>query len=83
MTSPKRIMVLSVYPMADNIMNDMNIDMGIAKPTKRALRKPRKNMSTVTTSKIPKMMLFTRSSTWFRVLLEESLATVTFRSLGR
>ena len=61
----------------------MNMDMGMAKPTNRALRNPRKNIRTVTTRMIPKMMLFTRSSTWLRVRLEESLAILMFRSAGR
>jgi len=64
-------------------MNDINIDMGIAKPTNKALRNPKKNISTVTTNRMPKMMLLTRSSTWFNVLSEESLAIVIVRSVGK
>src|SRR6056297_363011 len=77
---PKRIIVFRVYPIADKIIKDMNMDMGMAKPTNSAFLKPKKNINTVTTSMIPKMMLFTKSSTWFSVLLEESLAMVTSRS---
>ena len=39
------------------------MDMGMAKPTNNALRNPKKNIRTVTTSKIPKMMLLTSSLT--------------------
>jgi hypothetical protein len=56
-------MVFRVYPKSDSTTKDMNIDMGMAKPTNKAFLKPRKNMSTVTTNRIPKIMLFTRSST--------------------
>ena len=55
----------------------------MAKPTNNAFLNPKKNISTVTTSIIPKMMLFTRSSTWFNVLVDESLAIGIFKSGGK
>ena len=56
--------------------------MGMAMPTNTALRRPRKNMSTPTTSSTPKMMEFSSSSTWVRVWSLRSPVMVTVRSLG-
>ena len=56
--------------------------MGIANPTNKALRKPKKNINTVTTSKIPKIILFTSSLTWFSVKLDWSFEIVIYRSEG-
>ena len=56
-------MVFIVYPIPFNIINDINIDIGIAKPTNKAFLNPKKNIKTVTTNITPKMMLFTKSST--------------------
>ena len=56
-------MVFKVYPRAPKIISDINIDMGIAKPTKIAFLNPRKNIKTITTKTTPKMILFTKSST--------------------
>ena len=61
----------------------MNIDIGIANPTNSAFRKPKKNMRTATTKITPKMILFTKSSTWLIVVAEVSLVMVTSRSEGR
>ena len=49
--------------MAPRIIKDINIDIGIAKPTKIAFLNPKKNINTITTKITPKMMLFTKSST--------------------
>ena len=76
-------MVFRVYPSIDNIIKDINIDIGIAKPTNKAFLNPKKNINTVTTRIIPKMMLFTKSSTWLSVLLEESLAIEMCKSDGK
>ena len=62
-TRPKRIISLSVYPRALRIINDMNIDIGMANPTNMAFLKPKKNIKTVTTKITPKMILLTKSST--------------------
>ena len=62
-TRPNRTIVFIVYPSVESIINDMNIDIGIANPTNNAFLNPKKNISTVTTSKIPKMILFTSSFT--------------------
>ena len=48
----------------------MNIDIGMAKPTNNAFRKPKKNIRTTTTKITPKIMLFTSSLTWLRVMLD-------------
>ena len=63
MIKPNSTMVFSVYPRTPKIIKDMNIDIGIAKPTKIAFLKPRKNIRTITTKITPKMMLLTKSST--------------------
>ena len=52
-------MVFIVYPKNERIIKDMNIDMGMANPTKRAFLNPRKNIKTVTTKITPKMMELT------------------------
>ena len=81
-TRPNKTIVFIVYPNAERIINDINIDIGIAKPTNKAFLNPRKNIKTVTTSKIPKMMLFTNSLTWFNVILDWSFEIVITRSFG-
>jgi len=52
--SPNRIMVFKVYPNRESTTKDINIDMGMAKPTNKAFLKPKKNINTVTTNRIPK-----------------------------
>jgi hypothetical protein len=42
---------------------DINIDIGIAIPTKRAFLKPKKKSNTITTKTTPKIILFTKSIT--------------------
>jgi hypothetical protein len=59
-----------VYPKKDNIIKDINIDMGIANPTNKAFLKPKKNIRTVTTRITPKMIEFTNSLIWFKVILD-------------
>ena len=61
--NPNKTIVFNVYPRAPIIIRDINIDMGIAKPTKIAFLNPRKNIKTITTKTTPKMILFTKSST--------------------
>ena len=73
MMSPNKTIVLMVSPKNPRIMNDINIDMGMAKPTNNALRNPRKNIKTVMTSMTPKTMLLARSLTKFLVALDWSL----------
>ena len=41
--------------------------MGMAKPTNKALRNPKKKVSTVTTNNTPNKMLFTKSLTWLSI----------------
>src|SRR5690606_31565206 len=82
MIRPKRIMVFMVYPRPFKIINAMNMESGMAKPTKRAFLNPRKNINTVTTRMIPKMMLFIKSSTIPTVVEDWSLEMLTFRSWG-
>jgi len=50
-----------------NIIKLMNMESGIATPTNNALRNPRKNSNTPTTSNTPKMIEFCNSSTCVRV----------------
>ena len=66
-TNENNTITLNVMPRALRIMNDINIESGMATPTNRALRNPRKNNKTPTTSKTPKMMEFCNSSTCVRV----------------
>ena len=67
---------------AEIIINDINIDIGIANPTNNAFLNPRKNINTVVTKKIPKRILFTKSSTWLIILLDMSLVITTSKSEG-
>ena len=57
-TKENSTMVLNVTPRELRIRKLMNMESGIATPTKSALRNPRKNKSTPTTSITPKMMEF-------------------------
>ena len=60
---PNNIIVFKVFPIALKIAIDINIDIGIATPTKRAFLNPKKNNNTITTKTTPKIILFTRSTT--------------------
>ena len=55
----------------------------MAIPTNNAFLNPRKNIKTKTTRITPKIMLFTKSSTWLLVLVERSLVILTPRLSGR
>ena len=66
-TSEKSTIMFRVTPAALRIMKLMNMDIGIAIPTKSAFRMPKKNSNTPTTSKTPNMMEFSNSATWVRV----------------
>ena len=57
-TKENKTMVLNVTPKEFKMRKLMNMDNGMATPTNNALRKPRKNKSTPTTSNTPKMMEF-------------------------
>ena len=59
------------------------MDMGIAKPTNKALRNPRKNINTVITSNTPKMMLLAKSLTMFLVVLDWSFEISTSIEVGK
>jgi hypothetical protein len=63
----KSTIMFSVTPNALSSVKEMNMDMGIAKPTNSALRRPRKSMSTPTTRITPSTMWFISSSTLTRV----------------
>ena len=58
------------------------MDIGIANPTNKAFLNPRKNINTKTTKITPKIILLTRSFTWFSVILDWSLEIDKFKSLG-
>ena len=49
--------------MAPRIAIDINIDIGIAIPTKSAFLKPKKNSNTKTTITTPNIILLTKSVT--------------------
>ena len=76
-------MVLMVCPKNPRIIKDMNMDMGMAKPTNKALRKPKKNINTVMTSSTPKMMLLAKSLTKFLVALDWSFEMSTSMVVGK
>ena len=57
-TKENNTMVLNVTPNEFRIKKLMNMDNGMATPTNSALRSPKKNKSTPTTSNTPKMMEF-------------------------
>ena len=56
-------MKLRVTPRLFKIKKLSSIDRGIAIPTNKALRRPKKKVSTSTTRMIPKMMEFSSSPT--------------------
>ena len=70
MTNPNRTMVFRVKPKAERINSDNSIDSGMANPTNNAFRNPKKNIKTKTTRITPKMILFTKSLTWFSVFTD-------------
>ena len=57
-TKEKSTITLKVIPIEFRIMKDINIDNGIATPTKSAFLNPRKNSNTPTTRITPKMIEF-------------------------
>ena len=63
-------MVLMVIPAKPRIISAMNIESGMAIPTKSEFLVPKKNKSTVTTSITPKMMLLPKLLTCSLVSLD-------------
>ena len=59
------------------------MDIGIAKPTNKEFLNPKKNISTDTTRITPKIILLTRSLTWFKVIFDWSFVIVILRLLGK
>ena len=82
-TRLKSTIMFNVMPMMLSTAKLSIMLNGMATPTKMALRNPRKNISTPTTSRIPKMMLFSSSSTCVRVWSLMSPVMLTFRSRGK
>ncbi len=66
-----------------NKMKEINIDSGIAIPTKRAFLIPKKNSKTTTTKITPSMILFSRSDTIVLVSLVMSLVLEILRLEGK
>ena len=62
--------MLSVMPSAWIIAKDMSMEKGIARATKKELRKPRKRKSTEITRSRPVRMLFSSSETMLRMSLD-------------
>ncbi len=71
-TNAKSTIMFNVTPAAPNNINDRNIDIGMAIPTKSAFLRPKKNISTSTTNSTPKMMLFSKFETCVLVSLDMS-----------
>jgi hypothetical protein len=61
--SEKSTIKLSVIPKESSTKKEINMDNGMAEPTKSAFRKPMKNINTKTTRMIPKIMEFSKSLT--------------------
>ena len=72
---PNNTIIFRVTPIILSKIKDISMDSGIAIPTKRAFRNPKKNKSTKTTKITPIMMLFSRFNTCFFVSLDISLVT--------
>ena len=68
-----RTTIFMVVPMPPNTTKLINIDNGMAIPTNKALRKPKKKRSTKTTKITPKMMLFSKLLSWSLVCSDWSL----------
>ena len=67
-TKEKSTITFNVTSMDCKIKNDINIESGIATPTKIALRNPKKKSKTPTTNRIPKMIEFSKLETMSFVL---------------
>ena len=76
-------MVFKVTPTKLSIINDINIDKGMAIPTNSAFLIPKKNSNTTTTNRIPKMILFSKSDTIVLVSFVWSLVLEIFRFEGK
>ena len=55
-TNPNKTIVFKVNPKAERILNAINIESGIAAPTKSEFLNPMVNINTIITSTIPKIM---------------------------
>ena len=82
-TREKRTIVFSVTPKKFRIINDKNIDRGMAIPTNSAFLNPRKKYKTVTTKMTPKIILFSKSATIVLVSLDWSLVLEMIRLSGK
>ena len=69
----KSTTMFSVTPLSQIQRIPISMESGMAIPTKRALRRPRKNSSTTTTRITPEIILFSKLSTSLRVLSDWSL----------
>ena len=65
-TRPNNTIIFTVEPRIPSTTNEINMDMGMANPTKRALRNPRKKNNMEITKIIPIIMLFSRLETMSR-----------------
>ena len=65
------------------MINDKNMEIGMARPENSALRNPRNKNSTKTTKNIPRMMLFSRLVISLRMYCEISSVTTMSRFCGR
>ena len=59
----KKVNDLDIWRNYQSIKKEINIDIGIAKPTNKAFLKPRKKVKTVTTKIIPNKILLIKSFT--------------------
>ena len=82
-TRENRTIVFSVTPKKFRIINDKNIDKGMAIPTNSAFLNPRKKYRTVTTNMTPKIILFSKSATIVLVSLDWSLVLEMIRLSGK
>ena len=82
-TNPNKTIVFKVNPKAERILNAINIESGIAAPTKSEFLNPIVNINTIITSTIPKMMWLESSSTWCSTRDDWSLVNCNSRLEGK
>ena len=81
-TNEKSTIIFKLTPAKFSRRNEINIESGIATPTNKAFLNPRKNNSTPTTKRTPKMIEFSRLLICDLILFDWSLVNVSSISSG-
>ena len=81
--SAKRTTIFIVVPIPPSTTKLINMERGMAMPTNKALRSPKKKSNTKTTKITPKMILFSKLLNWSRVCSDWSLVMEIFKFSGK